>query len=119
MPGMDPVGDRQRRARSPLSPALFRFAPQLRVQRRNLIARWGHQNCPPIGGQFSAPIDTLERILREIRRRTRVVGAFPDGQWALNLAVARLRHVAGTEWSTKRYLSMDLLKDHQLTRTTA
>jgi transposase-like protein len=22
----------------------------------------------------------LERILREIRRRTRVVGAFPDGQ---------------------------------------
>ena len=55
----------------------------------------------------------LERILREIRRRTRVVGAFPDGQSALNLAAARLRHVAGSEWSTKRYLSMDLLKDHQ------
>jgi putative transposase len=32
----------------------------------------------------------LERILREIRRRTRVVGAFPDGQSALNLAAARL-----------------------------
>ena len=29
----------------------------------------------------------LERILREIRRRTRVVGAFPDGQSALNLAL--------------------------------
>ena len=28
----------------------------------------------------------LERILREIRRRTRVVGAFPDGQSALNVA---------------------------------
>jgi len=53
----------------------------------------------------------LERILREIRRRTRVVGAFPDGQSALNLAAARLRHVAGTAWSTKRYLSMELLKD--------
>ena len=26
----------------------------------------------------------LERLLREIRRRTRVVGAFPDGQSALN-----------------------------------
>jgi putative transposase len=61
----------------------------------------------------------LERILREIRRRTRVVGAFPDGQSALNLAAARLRHVAGTEWSTKRYLSMDLLKDHQSTNATA
>jgi transposase-like protein len=61
----------------------------------------------------------LERILREIRRRTRVVGAFPNGQSALNLAAARLRHVAGTEWSTKRYLSMDFLKDHQTTRTNA
>ncbi|MEZ5776675.1 MAG: IS256 family transposase [Hyphomicrobiaceae bacterium] len=61
----------------------------------------------------------LERILREIRRRTRVVGAFPDGRSALNLAAARLRHVAGTEWSTKRYLSMDLLKDHQSTNATA
>jgi transposase-like protein len=39
---------------------------------------------------------SLERILREIRRRTRVVGACPDGQSALNLAAARLRHVAGT-----------------------
>ena len=28
----------------------------------------------------------LERIMREIRRRTRVVGAFPDGQSCLNLA---------------------------------
>jgi len=40
----------------------------------------------------------LERLLREIRRRTRVVGAFPDGESALNLAAARLRHVAGTTW---------------------
>jgi transposase-like protein len=55
----------------------------------------------------------LERILKEIRRRTKVVGAFPDGQSALNLAAARLRHVAGSEWSTKRYLSMDLLTGHQ------
>ncbi len=59
----------------------------------------------------------LERIMREIRRRTKVVGAFPDGQSALNLAAARLRHIAGTEWSTKRYLSMDLLKDHQGTQS--
>ena len=56
----------------------------------------------------------LERILREIRRRTRVVGAFPDGQSALNLAAARLRHIAGTAWSTKRYLNIGLLKDQQM-----
>src|SRR3984893_12850019 len=56
----------------------------------------------------------LERILREIRRRTRVVGSFPDGQSALNLAAARLRHIAGTAWSTKRYLNIELLKDQQM-----
>ena len=57
----------------------------------------------------------LERIMREIRRRTRVVGAFPDGQSALNLAAARLRHIAGTKWSTKRYMNMDLLKQQRMT----
>ena len=51
----------------------------------------------------------LERIMREIRRRTRVVGAFPDARSCLNLAAARLRHIAGTKWSTKRYVSMELL----------
>jgi len=37
----------------------------------------------------------LERIMREIRRRTRVVGSFPDGNSALMLVAARLRHIAG------------------------
>ncbi len=59
----------------------------------------------------------LERLMREIRRRTRVVGAFPDGQSALNLAAARLRHIAGTKWSTKRYLNMKLLKQQELMET--
>jgi hypothetical protein len=39
---------------------------------------------------------SLERILRDIRRRTRVVGSSPDGQSALNLATARPRHIVGT-----------------------
>ena len=51
----------------------------------------------------------LERINREVRRRTRVVGAFPDGRSALMLVAARLRHVAGTNWGTRRYLNMTRL----------
>ena len=47
----------------------------------------------------------LERIIREVRRRTRVVGAFPDGQSALMLVAARLRHIAATKWCTRRYLT--------------
>lgn len=53
----------------------------------------------------------LERIMREIRRRTRVVGSFPDGHSALMLSAARLRHVAGTRWGTRRYLDMQWLVD--------
>ena len=52
----------------------------------------------------------LERLMREIRRRTRVVGAFPDGRSALMLVAARLRYVAGTRWGTKRYLNMARLE---------
>jgi transposase-like protein len=51
----------------------------------------------------------LERIIREIRRRTRVVGAFPDGNSALMLVAARLRHIAGTKWGKRRYLVMEKL----------
>lgn len=53
----------------------------------------------------------LERIMREIRRRTRVVGAFPDGRSALMLVAARLRHIAGTKWGMRRYLDMERLKE--------
>ena len=50
--------------------------------------------------------NVIERLNREIRRRTRVVGTFPDGNSALMLVCARLRHVASTAWGTKRYMSM-------------
>jgi transposase-like protein len=53
----------------------------------------------------------LERIMREIRRRTRVVGAFPDGKSALMLVAARLRHIAGTRWGVKRYLDMKRIEE--------
>ena len=53
----------------------------------------------------------LERVMREIRRRTRVVGCFPDGNSALMLAAARLRHIAGTKWGLRRYMSMDRLRE--------
>ena len=52
----------------------------------------------------------LERIMREIRRRSRVVSCFPDGKSALMLAAARLRYIAGSKWSTRRYMNMQRLK---------
>jgi transposase-like protein len=61
----------------------------------------------------------LERLNREVRRRTRVVGAFPDGQSALMLVSARLRHVAGTKWGLRRYMDMKKLAEQTQERTTA
>ncbi len=55
----------------------------------------------------------LERIMREIRRRTRVVGNFPDGQSALMLVAARLRHLTTTRWGTRRYMDMERLREQE------
>lgn len=55
--------------------------------------------------------NAIERLNREIRRRTRVVGTFPDGKSALMLVTARLKYVAESEWGKRRYLDMSLLED--------
>lgn len=54
----------------------------------------------------------IERLNRGIRRRTRVVGGFPDGDSALMLVCARIRYVTANEWSTRRYLDMSRLDDN-------
>ena len=51
----------------------------------------------------------IERINREIRRRTNVVGTFPVGNSALMLVCARLRYVSSSDWGTKKYLNMEHL----------
>ena len=54
--------------------------------------------------------NVIERLNREIRHRTRVVGCFPDGNSALMLVCALLRHVAGTRWGNKKYTNMKHLE---------
>lgn len=61
----------------------------------------------------------LERIMREVRRRTRVVGSFPDGRSALMLTAARLRHIQSTRWTTKKYLNMDRLREMDMENQSA
>ena len=57
--------------------------------------------------------NVIERLNREIRRRTRVVRTLPDGNSALMLLCARLRHVASKAWGTKRYMNMKPLEEMQ------
>ena len=43
----------------------------------------------------------IERINREIRRRTNAVGCFPDGNSAMMLVCTRLRYVSSSAWGEK------------------
>ena len=55
--------------------------------------------------------NATERPNREIRRRTRVVGTFPDGRSALMPVAARLGYVAESEWGSRRCLDVTLLEE--------
>jgi transposase-like protein len=70
-----------------------------------------HMDFPREHWRMIRSNNLLERVMKEIRRRTRVVGAFPDGNAALMLVAARLRHIASSDWSDRRYLDMDRLAE--------
>ena len=55
--------------------------------------------------------NALERIMKEIRRRTRVIGAFPDGYSATMLVGAKLRHISTSKWGIRQYLNTCKLYD--------
>ena len=80
-----------------------------------LIGDPQYADRPPMAGRcyrnaLALLAGTVERLNRETRRRTRVVGTFPDGNSALMLVCARLRHVAGTQWGNKKYMNMKHLE---------
>lgn len=57
--------------------------------------------------------NAIERLNREIRRRTRVVGTFPDGKSALMPVTARLKYIVENEWGRRRYLDVSLLEEKE------
>jgi len=89
----------------------MRLAKAAEIVENGIDETLSYYNMPPEHWRCLRTNNPLERLMREIRRRTRVVGAFPDGQSALMLVAARLRHVAATKWGTKRYLQMDRLAE--------
>lgn len=58
-------------------------------------------------------MSAIERLNREILRRTRVVGTFPDGKSALMLVTARLKCIVENEWGRRRYLDVSLLEEKE------
>jgi putative transposase len=54
--------------------------------------------------------NVIERLNREIRHRTRVVGSFSGGNSALMLVCARLLHEADNQWGNNKYMHMKHLE---------
>ncbi len=90
---------------------LMRLAKAAEIVENGIDETLSYYSLPAEHWRCLRTNNPLERLMREIRRRTRVVGAFPDGQSALMLVAARLRHVAATKWGTKRYLQMNRLAE--------
>ena len=95
---------------------------QIKELVRGSVARQGYRsghynrNLTTTSGDVTLHVPRLKgvsfetAIIERYRRRTRVVGTFPDGNSALMLVCARLRHVAGTQWGCKKYMNMKHLE---------
>lgn len=57
--------------------------------------------------------NAIERLNREVRRRTRVAGTFPDGKSTLMPVPARLKYIVENEWDRRRYLDASLLEEKE------
>jgi putative transposase len=87
----------------------LRLGKAARLVREGILETLAYMTFPREHWRSLRTNNMLERLMRELRRRTRVVGAFPDGESAVMLVGARLRHVAGTKWGSRRYLDMSRL----------
>ncbi|MFO0875245.1 MAG: IS256 family transposase [Phycisphaerales bacterium] len=94
----------------------MRLGKAAAIVREGLAETLAYMSLPREHWRCLRTNNPMERLNREIRRRTRVVGAFPDGQSALMLVAARLRHVAGTRWGLRRYMDMSRLRELEAAR---
>ena len=74
---------------------------------------FSYYDFPPQHWQHIRTNNLLERLNKEIRRRTRVVGSFPDAESAIMLIAARLRHIMAGKWGEVRYMNMTLLQEQE------
>ena len=89
----------------------MRLGAAARTVRDGFAETLAYTEFPPEHWRRITTNKGVERINREIRRRTRVVGTFPDGNSALMLVTARLKHTAEHEWGKRRYLDMSKLEE--------
>lgn len=68
-------------------------------------------------GKMLRTNNPLERLMKEIRRRTKVAEQFPHEESALLLVTARLKRIHDESWAERRYLDMAPLDELEQART--
>lgn len=86
-----------------------RFAGAVKILADGVASTLTYYDFPPQHWVRIRTNNPMERLLREVRRRTNVVGAFPDGRSALMLAAARVRYISDRTWSQRRYMDVSML----------
>ena len=89
----------------------MRLGAAARTARDGFAETPAYKEFPPEHWRRIRTNNGIERINREIRRRTRVVGTFPDGNSALMLVTARPKCIVEHEWGKRRYLDMFKLEE--------
>lgn len=89
----------------------MRLGAAARAARDGFAETLAYMEFPPEHWRRIRTNNGIERINREIRRRTRVVGTFPDGSSALMLVTARLKYIVEHERGKRRYLDMSKLEE--------
>lgn len=82
-----------------------RFSKAVEVLQRGLEQSLSYLRFPSSHQRLLRSTNGLERLFVEVKRRTRVVGVFPNERSASNLATAVMLR-ASEEWALKRYLDM-------------
>lgn len=89
----------------------MRLGATARTERDGFAETLAYTEFPPEHWRRIRTNNGIERFNSEIRRRTRVVGTFPDGNSALMLVTARLKYTVEHEWGKRRYLDMSKLEE--------
>lgn len=83
----------------------------MRTVRDGFVETLAYTEFPPEHWRRIRTNNGIERIDRKSRRRTRIVGIFPDGNSALMLVTARVKYIVEHEWGKRRYLDMSKLEE--------
>lgn len=92
------------------SPGTSGLADAARVVEEGYMETLTYARFPPEHWRRIRTNNGIERLNREIKRRTKAVASFPDGRAATMLAAARCKYIAEGNWGTKRYLDVSLLE---------